>query len=67
MDMIGYARYADNLPVNWRAGGVPNAGSLPSTKTSPAYWSDEKTAMHGFRITWNDFKGEAPMIADSWP
>jgi RHS repeat-associated protein len=64
---IGYARYVENYPVDWKAGGVEAAGALPSTDTMPKGWTDEGALKHGFKITWDDFNKVAPKIAESWP
>jgi hypothetical protein len=33
----------------------------------PKGWNDDNAAEHGFKITWDDFTGQDPMIAQSWP
>jgi hypothetical protein len=67
MEVIGYARYTEKFTPDWAAGGVPDSGALPSTKKMPMGWTDANTIKQGFKITWDDFKCEAPKIVESWP
>ena len=63
--LSGFARYTEGFNVTWSPLPGQATGRLPATNDQPDGWSDVNSTEHGFKVTWDDFKG-IPLTITPW-